>query len=113
MADEKAKINSEKDKVETVSEKQEKVEVAEKVKKKKSSPIIWITRLMLLIVAFIFAWYILSDRNTPYTDQARITELILTITPRVSGYVSDVKIKLHSKVEFDDLLFQIDTIFNT
>lgn len=110
MSDKKAKINPEENKVETTSEKDKKVEVVKVPKKKKSSPILWITRIVLVIVLFIFGWYILSDRNTPYTDQARITELIIPITPRVSGYLTKANIKLHSQVEFDDLLFQTDTV---
>ncbi|RLB66475.1 MAG: hypothetical protein DRH04_09290, partial [Deltaproteobacteria bacterium] len=107
MSDKKIKSNPDEKKV---NESPEKVIEKPKSIKKKSSPILWITRIVLIIVLFIFVWYIFSDRNTPYTDQARITELVLPITPRVSGYLTDVNIKLHSKVKFDDLLFQIDTV---
>ncbi len=112
MSDEKAKSNPKENNVEDTPE-NNKPEAAPKkpeVPKKKSSPILWITRVVLVLVLFIFTWYVFSDRNTPYTDQARITELIMPITPRVSGYLTEVNIKLHSKVNFDDLLFQIDTV---
>jgi multidrug resistance efflux pump len=79
------------------------------IKENKKDPVIKITYIVLLITAVVFIWYILSDRFTPYTSQARITETTIPITPRVSGYLIDVKIKLHSIVQAGDLLFQIDT----
>ncbi len=108
MADKESKTKPEKNEVETTPE----IEHTEEVKKpkKKASPILWITRIILVLVILIFTWYIFSDRNTPYTDQARITELVIPITPRVSGYLTDVNIKLHSRVSFGDLLFKIDTV---
>jgi multidrug resistance efflux pump len=109
MSEEKTKIETEENKEEVNSEEQKKAEEIKKPKKK-SNPILWITRIVLVIVLFIFAWYVLSDRNTPYTDQARITELILPITPRVSGYLTQVNTSLHSNVSYNDVLFQIDTI---
>jgi len=107
MSDKKIKTNPDEEKV---KESPEKVTEKPKSTKKKSSPILWITRIVLVIVLFVFVWYVFSDRNTPYTDQARIIELVIPITPRVSGYLTDVNITLHSEVKFDDLLFQIDTV---
>ncbi|WP_340112714.1 HlyD family secretion protein [Maribellus mangrovi] len=77
-------------------------------KKKKTPSMVWVTRVTLLLAALIFVWYVLSDRNTPYTQQARVTELVIPISPRVSGYVTDVRVKLNSAVKADDLLFQLD-----
>ncbi|MBK3517927.1 HlyD family secretion protein [Carboxylicivirga marina] len=70
--------------------------------------VIWATRIVFLLAILIFIWYLVADRRTPYTDQARITELIIPITPRVSGYITDVNIKLNSTVASNDLLFKID-----
>jgi multidrug resistance efflux pump len=77
--------------------------------KKEVNPIVRTTQLILIIAAVIFVWYIFSDRLTPYTSQARVREIIIPITPRVSGYLIDVRIKLNSVVKANDLLFQIDT----
>ncbi len=74
------------------------------------NPVIWTTRVVLFLAFLIFIWYIFSDRNTPYTTQARVTELILPVSPRVSGYLTGVYIKLHSHVEDGQLLFRIDTV---
>ena len=72
-------------------------------------PVIWTTRVVFLLAALIFVWYIYSDRLTPYTSLGRITEIIVPITPRVSGYLIDVKVRLNSAVKTNELLFQIDT----
>jgi multidrug resistance efflux pump len=80
-----------------------------KTSKKKIDPVILTTRIVLLFAAIVFIWYILSDRFTPYTSLARITETTIPITPRVSGNLIEVNIKLHSIVKPGELLFQIDT----
>ena len=76
----------------------------------KKSPIKLITRIVLLISVLFFVWYILSERHTPYTDQARIKGLVTPITSRVSGNIIDIRIQLHSKVHLGDTLFQIDPV---
>ncbi len=78
-------------------------------KKKAGNPVIRTTQIVLLVAAVIFIWYIFSDRHTPYTTQARITDIFVPVTPRVSGYLTDVKVHLNSSVKTGDLLFQIDT----
>ncbi|UCE92869.1 MAG: HlyD family secretion protein [Flavobacteriaceae bacterium] len=63
---------------------------------------------VLIISAVFFIWYVSADRHTPYTDQARIQGLITPVSPRVSGFVTEVNIKLHSRVKAGDVLFQLD-----
>ena len=74
-----------------------------------AKPVVWATRIVFLTAFLIFIWYIYSDRRTPYTTQARVTELIVPITPRVSGYVTGVYVELNSTVKTGQLLFRIDT----
>jgi len=82
---------------------------AKLVKKEKGkSPIKKLTIIVLFITSLFFIWYILSDRQTPYTDQAKIKGLITPVTARVSGYITKVYITLHSKVKEGDTLFQLD-----
>ena len=76
--------------------------------KKEESPIKKITTIVLLIAVLFFTWYILSDRFTPYTDQGRIKGLITPVTAQVSGYITEVNIKLNSIVRAGDTLFQLD-----
>ncbi len=75
---------------------------------KDKSSIKKVSLVVLLITAVFFIWYVLSDRHTPYTDQARIHGLITPVSPRVSGVVTDLNINLHSRVNAGDTLFQLD-----
>ena len=75
---------------------------------RKSNPVRLITFIVLFISVLFFIWYVLSDRYTPYTDQARINGLMVPIVSGVSGNITQINIKLHSKVKSGDTLFQID-----
>ena len=82
---------------------QEKIE-----KKEEKSAIKKVTIIVLLITFLFFIWYVLADRHTPYTDQARVKGLITPVTARVSGNITKINIKLHSKVKMGDTLFELD-----
>jgi len=77
-------------------------------KKEGKSAIKKVTVIILLVSVLFFIWYVLADRHTPYTDQARIKGLITPVTARVSGNITKINIKLHSKVKAGDILFQLD-----
>jgi multidrug resistance efflux pump len=81
---------------------------AESAPPAKADPIRRVTRIVLIVCAVIFIWYLFADRLTPYTDQARVTGLVVPIVPRVAGYVTEINVRLHSVVEQDSLLFVID-----
>jgi multidrug resistance efflux pump len=53
-------------------------------------------------------YYIIADRVTPYTTQARVNALVVPIAPEVSGTVTDVAVKSNQLVSQGDLLFQVD-----
>jgi len=72
------------------------------------SPVRMITLTVLVISMLFLAWYILSDRHVPYTDQARINGLMQPVVPKVSGYITKINVSLHSRVEVGDTLFRID-----
>lgn len=67
-----------------------------------------VTHIVLMISVLFFIWYVSADRHTPYTDQGRIQGLITPVSPRVSGFVTDVRIQLHTRVKAGDTLFQLD-----
>jgi len=71
-------------------------------------PIRKITRIVLVACLVFFVWYVAAERLTPYTDQARVQALVTPIVPQVSGYLTEVNVRLHSIVVGGDLLFQID-----
>ena len=79
-----------------------------KESKGKSSLVRIITFIVLFISVLFFVWYVLSDRFTPYTDQARINGLMVPIVSSVSGNITLIHVQLHSKVKSGDTLFQID-----
>ena len=70
---------------------------------------VWTTRIVMLMAALFFVWYVFSDRLTPYTNQAQVTEVILPVVPMVSGYLLETNVQLHSIVKAGDILFRIDT----
>ncbi len=74
----------------------------------KKSPVTIITLIVLVISMLFLAWYVLSDRHVPYTDQARINGLMVPVSPKVSGYLTAINVGLHSEVQSGDTLFQID-----
>ena len=81
---------------------------ARKKKIKKKDPVSRITKIVLVACAIIFIWYLFADRFAPFTDQARIKTLVVPIVPRVSGYLTEVNVRLHSIVSDGQLLFQVD-----
>ena len=78
------------------------------MEKKKKSPIKKITLIVLLLSFVFFVWYVAADRHTPYTDQGRIQGLITPVSPRVSGFVTQVNVQLHSRIKAGDTLFVLD-----
>ncbi|CAE6931302.1 MAG: hemolysin D [Pseudomonadaceae bacterium] len=61
---------------------------------------------VLIIVSLI--WYLLADRFTPYTQQARVQAYIVAVAPEVAGRVTQVAIRNNQTVEKGQLLFKID-----
>jgi multidrug resistance efflux pump len=76
---------------------------------KKINKAVWTTRIVFALAALFFVWYIFSDRHTPYTEQGRVTEIVIPVVPMVSGYLMETNVQLHSVVKAGDLLFKIDT----
>ena len=76
--------------------------------KKRMDPARRITLIVLAVVAVVFIWYVASDRITPYTSQARVQGLTVPIMTQVSGYLVDIRVRLHDIVEPGDTLMQLD-----
>jgi multidrug resistance efflux pump len=77
-------------------------------RKRRMDPTRRITLYVLAAVVVVFIWYVVSDRVTPYTAQSRVQGLVVPIAPQVSGYLVDVKVRLHDIVEPGDTLMQLD-----
>ncbi|TLU66752.1 HlyD family secretion protein [Thalassotalea litorea] len=82
----------------------------EKADKEESKPDLAnrLTRIILIIAALYFVWYIASDRLTPITDQARVRGFVIPIVPEVSGKISRIHVGGDKHVKKGDVLFEID-----
>jgi multidrug resistance efflux pump len=66
------------------------------------------TLIILALCGVLMIYYIIADRVTPYTTQARVNALVVPIAAEVSGTVTDVAVKSNQLVAQGDLLFQVD-----
>lgn len=83
---------------------------AEKPVKQKppSNPVRRWTFIILVLCALLLAWYLRSDRVTPFTSQARVNALVVPIAPEVSGTITAVLVGNNQPVKAGQELFQID-----
>ena len=65
----------------------------------------WI--VILIVISLI--WYLLADRFTPYTQQARIAAYVVPVAAEVSGRVTRVLAHNNQEVDAGDVLFEIDS----
>lgn len=66
--------------------------------------------LIVLGTAFILlCWYLVSDRITPYSSQARVHALVVPIAAQVSGNVTEVTVGNNQLVDAGQILFQVDS----
>ena len=75
---------------------------------KEKNPVRRITGIVVLVALVVMLWYILADRFTPFTDQARFDGLMVPIVPRVAGYVTNINVRLHSIVNEGDVMVVLD-----
>jgi multidrug resistance efflux pump len=67
------------------------------------------TLVVLVVVVLLIAWYLRSDRVTPYTSQARVHALVVPIAAEVSGTVISVGVDSNQVVEAGQVLFTLET----
>jgi multidrug resistance efflux pump len=63
---------------------------------------------VLLLIAVSLAWYLLADRFTPYTQQARVGAFVIPVAAEVSGRVVRVNVRNNQDVKAGEVIFQID-----
>lgn len=61
-----------------------------------------------VIILLSLAAYLLADRFTPYTTQARIQGYVVGVSPKVAGVVTQVWVRNNQEVQAGEKLFQID-----
>lgn len=69
-----------------------------------SNGIKWVVVLIVLSLA----WYVLADRFTPYTQQARVGAFVIPVAAEVAGRVIRVNVRNNQDVKAGDLLFEVD-----
>jgi len=66
------------------------------------------TLIILALCGVLMIYYLVSDRITPYTAQARVNALVVPIAAEVSGTVTEVAVRSNQTVESGELLFRVD-----
>ena len=66
------------------------------------------TLIVLGACVVLMFWYLVSDRITPYTNQARVHALVIPIAAEVSGVITDVVVSNNELVSAGQELFQIE-----
>ena len=66
------------------------------------------TLIILGLCAVLMVYYLVADRITPYTTQARVHAVVVPIAAEVPGTVTDVAVSSNQSVAAGDLLFQVD-----
>lgn len=65
----------------------------------------WVIGLIVLSLL----WYLLADRFTPYTQQARVQAFVVPVASEVAGRVTRVLVRDNQMVEAGEVLFEVDT----
>jgi multidrug resistance efflux pump len=63
---------------------------------------------IVIAILVSLCWYLLADRFTPYTSQARVQGYVVGVAPKVAGVVTRVWVKNNQEVEEGERLFEID-----
>lgn len=61
-----------------------------------------------LAILLSLTWYLLADRFTPYTSQARVQGYVVGVAPKVAGLVTQVWVHNNQEVKAGQPLFEID-----
>jgi len=63
---------------------------------------------VMLLIVLSLAWYLLADRFTPYTQQARVGAFVIPVAAEVAGRVIRVNVRNNQDVKAGDVLFEVD-----
>jgi multidrug resistance efflux pump len=66
------------------------------------------TLIILGLCVVLMIYYLVADRMTPYTTQARVHAVVVPIAAEVAGTVTEVAVTSNQGVAAGDLLFQVD-----
>jgi multidrug resistance efflux pump len=63
---------------------------------------------VLLLIVLSLAWYLLADRFTPYTQQARVGAFVIPVAAEVAGRVIRVNVRNNQDVKAGEVIFEVD-----
>ena len=66
------------------------------------------TLIIIGLCCVLLAYYLVADRVTPLTTQARVHALVVPVAPEVSGTVINVAVSSNQLVDKGDVLFRVD-----
>lgn len=93
---------------ESEEDKPQQEEDAETPAAKQGDPVRKWTLIVLGTCVVLMFFYLVGDRITPYTTQARVHAVVVPIAAEVSGTVTNVAVNSNQGVSAGDLLFEID-----
>jgi len=76
--------------------------------KKKRDPVRMWTFIVLALCIVLMIIYVVGDRLTPYTTQARVHAYVVPVAPQVAGRLTSVDVENNQKVKAGQQLFSID-----
>ncbi|UHQ19543.1 HlyD family secretion protein [Lysobacter sp. KIS68-7] len=65
-------------------------------------------RTVAIVIAVSLVLYLLADRYTPYTSQARIEGYVVGVAPKVAGAVTKIAVANNQAVKAGQVLFEVD-----
>ncbi|WP_095128392.1 HlyD family secretion protein [Pseudomonas sp. Irchel s3h14] len=63
---------------------------------------------VLLLILLSLTWYLLADRFTPYTQQARVGAFVIPVASEVAGRVVRVNVRNNQDIKAGEILFEVD-----
>jgi multidrug resistance efflux pump len=75
---------------------------------KQKDPVRKWTFIVMALCLVLFVIYLVGDRITPYTSQARIHAYVVPLAPQVAGRVIEVNVNNNQLVKTGEQLFRID-----
>ncbi|MGW8462476.1 HlyD family secretion protein [Pseudomonas sp. CLCA07] len=63
---------------------------------------------VLILIILSLVWYLLADRFTPYTQQARVGAFVIPVASEVAGKMIRVNVHNNQTVKAGEVLFEVD-----
>jgi len=82
---------------------------SEPKRRTRAKPILIGVGILLVMGAGVFTYWFLFMRGVVTTDDARISGLMVDVSPQISGQIEDVRVREGDRVTKGQLLFTLDT----